>query len=152
MRLMGFRKKFFGTTLTRGDGSVKALQEEHKKAFGVPINDLGYPDMGNGRYAQLLPYTEWYEFNNAQRGHYNMVESSAPVLATLLAGGLIFPKTSAGLGLAYAIGMILFSLGYSGKQGANGRTLGAMLRSVSSLALTAISFGFALKAFGVINL
>ena len=149
---MGLRKNYFVSTLTRADGSVKALQEEHKKAYGVPINDLGYPDMGNGRYAQLLPYVEWYEFNNAQRGHYNMVESSAPVLATMLAGGLIFPKLSAVLGLSYGLGMLLFGLGYSGKQGANGRMLGAALRTVSSLALTAISVGFALKAFGLISI
>lgn len=46
-----------------------ALQfDEHKKATGsdsMPPN--GYPDMGSGRFAALLPYGAWLDFNNRQR-------------------------------------------------------------------------------------
>jgi hypothetical protein len=32
---------------------------------GTVYNKEGYPDMGSGRYALLLPYKDWYNFNNA---------------------------------------------------------------------------------------
>ncbi len=29
--------------------------------------------MGNGKYAQKLTYQQWYDFNSAQRAHYNFL-------------------------------------------------------------------------------
>jgi hypothetical protein len=55
---------------------VKELQEQHKKAFGTEVNNFGYPDMGHGRYFNLVPYDFWVKFNNYQRAHYNMIEQS----------------------------------------------------------------------------
>eukprot|EP01034_Spumella_vulgaris_P031779 gene31779-39260_t len=63
---MGFRKNFKSKEYLNKP-EVKALQEQHKKEFGTEINDHGYPDMGNGRYSQLLSYGQWVSFNNAQR-------------------------------------------------------------------------------------
>ncbi len=114
---------------------VQALREEHKKHFGGDINEDGYPDTGSGRYAQLLDYSDWVEFNNAQRGHMSMVEHSAPVLASLVLNGFFYPKTSAGMGLAFAIGRALYALGYQSKAGANGRTLGAMISGAAAVGL-----------------
>ena len=54
------------------------LLEEHKKATGedkLPSN--GYPDMGTGRYAQLLPYKQWLDFANAQRIHVRPLANCA---------------------------------------------------------------------------
>ena len=34
----------------------------------------GYPDMGNGLYADKLPYHHWYRLNLAMRVHQNFVE------------------------------------------------------------------------------
>ncbi len=45
--------------------------EEHLKAFGTEIPKAGYPDTGNGYYSKNLSYEEWFQFNNAQRAHYN---------------------------------------------------------------------------------
>jgi hypothetical protein len=132
---MGFRKKAFRNPDYLNKKEVLSLQEEHKKSFGTPMNDLGYPDMGNGRYSALLPYHEWVQFNNHQRAHYNMVESSAPVLALVIVGGLFYPIYCSLLGNMYALGMLLFSYGYSSKSGADGRLIGATLRTLSTLAL-----------------
>ena len=49
--------------------------EEHKKAFGEDIGKGGYPDHGSGRYTMKAGYKAWMEFNNAQRGHHNYLES-----------------------------------------------------------------------------
>ena len=34
----------------------------------------GYPDCGNGIYADKLSYEDWYKFNKKQRGHLNFLE------------------------------------------------------------------------------
>ena len=60
--------------------SYTQLLEEHKKATGeekLPSN--GYPDMGTGRYAQLLPYKQWLDFANAQRIHVRFHHCSLPL-------------------------------------------------------------------------
>ena len=50
------------------------LLEEHKKATGEErLPRGGYPDMGTGRFAALLPYDKWLAFANAQRAHYKCV-------------------------------------------------------------------------------
>jgi hypothetical protein len=33
-----------------------------------------WADMGSGRFSDKLSYAEWFEFNCAQRGHYNFIE------------------------------------------------------------------------------
>lgn len=45
---------------------AKKYDKEHKEAFGqdTEINRLGYPDMGNNRFADLLPYRDWIKMNN----------------------------------------------------------------------------------------
>ena len=40
------------------------FDEEHEKAFGTKASIGGYPDNGNGYFADRLPYGDWYTFNN----------------------------------------------------------------------------------------
>eukprot|EP00931_Biecheleriopsis_adriatica_P080759 TRINITY_DN54107_c0_g1_i1.p1 TRINITY_DN54107_c0_g1~~TRINITY_DN54107_c0_g1_i1.p1 ORF type:complete len:178 (+),score=39.11 TRINITY_DN54107_c0_g1_i1:59-592(+) len=142
--VMGLRKKFFTSKEFLAKPAVKAMAEEHKKAFQTEMNDLGYPDMGCGRYAQELEYAQWVEINNAQRAHYNMVESSGPVLACMLGAGLLYPKVCSALGFAYAAGRWMYAQGYKSSKGADGRVVGAILGALSSLGLfgTALIGGF----------
>mmetsp|Transcript_6018 Transcript_6018/g.6272 ORF Transcript_6018/g.6272 Transcript_6018/m.6272 type:complete len:183 (+) Transcript_6018:119-667(+) len=144
---MAYRKAFKSPEFLNKKKVIE-LQEEHKKSFGTPINDMGYPDMGNGRYSAELSYSQWVEFNNAQRAHYNMVESSGPVLAAMIVGGLFHPIACSILGNIYAIGMLIFSYGYKSKKGADGRMIGAALRTLSTLTLTGICFYNAAIASG----
>jgi hypothetical protein len=144
---MSARKKYFNSSFLQKP-KVIAMNEEHKKTFGAPISDMGYPDMGNGRYSNELSYSEWVHFNNLQRCHYNMVESSGPVLATMIIAGLFNPIWSSVLGFAYGIGMLIFSFGYS-KKGANGRMFGAVIRSLSSIGLTLLCLYYAICLFSV---
>jgi hypothetical protein len=46
-------------------------ESEYKKRADLTY---GLPDTGSGRYSKELSYKQWYEFNNAQRAHYNFVE------------------------------------------------------------------------------
>ena len=132
---MTARKKYFQNSSFTQNKNILSLNEEHKKSFGTLINKLGYPDMGNGRYSSQLSYSDWIQFNNYQRCHYNMVESSGPVLATMIVGGFFDPILCSLLGLCYGFGMLIFSFGYSSSKGADGRLVGATIRSASSVLL-----------------
>ena len=71
------RNTVFGKTFHEENKSKREytqLLEEHKKATGEDrLPRGGYPDMGAGRFAALLPYDKWLAFANAQRAHYKCV-------------------------------------------------------------------------------
>lgn len=162
---MGHRKYFKSEAFLK-QPEVQQMQEEHKKAFGTAISPQGYPDMGNGRYSQYMPYKEWVAFNNAQHSHYNMIEISAPseskldhscdtttrqcynaelmscllAFACLLGAGLYFPRTSAALGATFGLGRILYAIGYNTSKGAEGRLLGVIIAEVAVIGLFGASF------------
>ena len=51
------------------------FNDEHKFAYPEEKpEEGGYPDNGEGHYAQYLSYKEWVEFCNHQRVHWNFVE------------------------------------------------------------------------------
>lgn len=117
---------------------VKEMQEAHKKEVGGSMDAMGYPDMGNGRYSAQLSYGDWYRFNVAQRTHYNMIETSGPALATLLAGGLFYPITSAILGFTYGVGRIIYAHGYI-TGGPSGRLIGAVFADLAIFGLWGVA-------------
>lgn len=145
-RCMTIRKQVFNSSYFQ-KLNVISLNEEHKKLFGTSINSLGYPDMGNGRYSSELSYSDWILFNNSQRGHYNMIESSGSVYATMILAGLFQPNWSSLLGFSYGIGMLIFSFGYETKKGADGRLLGAIIRSLSLIGLISLCFYYGICLF-----
>ncbi len=53
------------------------------------------------------------EFNCAQRVHLNYLEAFPGVAINLLVGGLFYPKTLAGLGIAFMIGRAGYGRGYT---------------------------------------
>jgi glutathione S-transferase len=95
--------------------------------------------MGGGLYAHKLSYKQWYEFNSAQRAHYNFLEWIATTLILILVAGIYFPIPSASLGLAVFIGRLLYSIGYV-MGGPNGRFVGVLINDLSILALFVLSF------------
>ena len=125
---------YFKTEDFRNNPKIKAIQEEHKKTFGADINEFGYPDMGNGRYFEALPYDYWVKFNNYQRAHYNMIENSAYMFACALFNGIMFPKFSAGISVLHAVGRIVYAIGYTTKRGADGRLVGATIGTITQAA------------------
>jgi hypothetical protein len=53
---------------------MKTFNLTHSTSVGGDAPKGGYPDMGNGRYAENWKYSEWFIFNNYQRAHYNYLE------------------------------------------------------------------------------
>jgi len=90
-----------------------------------------YPDMYS---------TTSKEFNCIQRAHQNTMEGEGRFLTLLFIGGLQYPKISAGLGLVYLIGRIVYAKGYyTGEPDKRGR--GAFFHLAELLLLgNAISF------------
>lgn len=142
-------RKLFSSDEFKNKKEVRELQEEHKKAVGGEIDPQGYPDMGNGRYAQLLSYADWLTFNKAQRTHYSMVEVSGPVCASMVATGIYYPRTVALLGLSFTVGRIVYAIGYMSNP--KNRGLGAVIADLSFLGIWVASFVGGLSATGWIK-
>ena len=101
---------------------------EHERHYpegsGVALSKKGgFPDMGSGRYADKLSYKSWFEFNNAQRIHYNYLESVTSIVCWLLIAGMNYPKVAIAFGALYILGRIMYHIGYNTK-GPNGRIIG----------------------------
>ena len=97
----------------------------------------GYPDMGDGRYAEGLNYAEWFKFGNYQRAHYNYLEQLTPVIVWILICCAYKPLAAAILGYVYFIGRIFFAVGYW--KTANKRSLGALIIDLAYFGLFILS-------------
>ncbi|MCJ1257993.1 hypothetical protein MMC24_005821 [Lignoscripta atroalba] len=82
-----------------------------------------------------------YLFNCAQRAHANYLENQPQVLISLLIAGLKYPVLSAGLGVAWCVGRLMYAWGYSrkgkdgkGVEGGKGRLIGTW-SSIPAVAL-----------------
>ena len=54
---------------------MRDFDEIHKKEFGKDKSPrFGFPDCGNGYFAQSLSYKDWFNMNNGQRAQGNFLE------------------------------------------------------------------------------
>jgi glutathione S-transferase len=90
--------------------------------------------MGSGLYSQKLSYKQWFEFNAAQRAHYNFLEWIASTLIFIIIAGIYFPIPAAVLGLVIFIARIIYCVGYV-IGGPKGRSVGALLNDFAILGL-----------------
>lgn len=112
---------------------------EHEEFYpGGKIAGGGYPDMGNGRYSDKLTYKEWFEFNSAQRIHYNYLESIAAVIAWILIGGLYFAWITFGFACVYLVSRIIYHVRYQSK-GPDGRYIAVVLIYICHIAFIVLS-------------
>jgi glutathione S-transferase len=126
------------------------FSQEHESAFpGQTVPRSGYPDMGNGRFSQKLTYEQWFSFNNAQRSHYNYMESVTCVLCWLLIGGIGYNWYAVGAGSVYLVGRLLYTIGYISK-GPAGRVGGFVISMLASTMLFVLSIISPLRMAGVI--
>lgn len=95
--------------------------------------------MGSGRYSQKLTYKQWYEFNSAQRAHYNFLEWIASTLIMILIAGVYFPIASAALGLAVFLGRFIYAMGYL-FGGPRGRFIGVLINDLAFLGAFVLAF------------
>ena len=72
----------------------------------------GYPDHGNGLYADLLEYKDWFEFNLDQRVHKNFLENVTMFCFNAIVLGVWWPITALVLASIQFVGRIIYSVGY----------------------------------------
>ena len=85
-----------------------------------------------------MGYKEWYEFNNAQRAHYNFVEMAPSTFLWLLVAGLYYPCAASVLGALTGVFRLHYAWGYA-TNGPNGRRIGAIANDLFILALFVMS-------------
>jgi len=118
-----------------------ALKDFPKEA----INSEGYPEMGQGRLADLLDWNDWLRFNNAQRAHYNFLEVITFLVTLQLVTAVFFPKLAFFGGVAMIVGRQAFAMGYRSRKGARGRLIGAALTDIAILVMLVASI------YGIFN-
>ena len=117
---------------------------EHEKAFpGTSPATGGFPDCGDGRYSQKLPYKDWINFNNAMRVHMNFVEMLPAVLTILCLSGLFLPKITMYVAFINAGARIIYTAMYL-KGGSDSRVIGAVAGSLPLYLLALASFVIAI--------
>ena len=111
----------------------KNFGQVHRLEVGAALPGNGYPDHGNGRYSQLLPYKDWLDLNNAYRIYQNFGEKVGFIIPLTLLGGLSHPRYAAGLGLGYILSRLIYGVGYA--KHADKRYYGLTGISLTTLAL-----------------
>ncbi len=99
-----------------------------------PPVGTGYPDMGQGRFADALNIEDWVSFNNYQRAHLNYMELVTPIVVVQLVSGLFFPRISFLASIVVLVGRQLFGMGYR-STGSSGRLVGAITADVGMITL-----------------
>ena len=93
---------------------MQQFETEHQKAYtGESIPQDGYPDKGNNRFSEKLPYAQWYHFNNVIRTRYNFLEQLTPILVWTFINCLYQPLASAIICFVFFIGRIAYTAGYA---------------------------------------
>ena len=87
--------------------------QQHSEATKKQIKKGGYPDLGNGVYADKLSYLNWFNFNVQQRIHKNFLESVAQNVFNMLLLGLFSPYFGLTCGILACLGRVIYQLGYA---------------------------------------
>ena len=122
--VVGSRKRVFGADFMR------QFKYEHQAAFGASsrVAPLGFPDSGNGLFADKLPYRAWYDLNNNVRVHVNMLESLPTILVFVLVCGLYCPEATLIITAMNCVTRLIYVFMYS-KYGPDQRVIGAVAGS-----------------------
>ena len=128
----------------------KKYGESHREAFGedAKINKLGYPDMGNNLYADLLPYKDWITINNAQRMHEAGYEYTLVFLPNAFITALTLPKTAMWLTGIYAACRYNLINSYTGFRGYNAAVLHEELMRLDLIIVLGTAFYSSIKIMG----
>ena len=119
---------------------MNTFEKEHAEAFpGTSPATGGFPDCGEGRYAQKLPYKDWVKFNNAMRVHMNFVEQLPMMLSILVLSGLFLPKIAMYCGFILAGARAIYAIMYL-RSGSDARKLGAIAGSLPLYLLAIAAF------------
>lgn len=101
------RSKFFTKEFMKNH-----FGELHENNFRDLPPDQGYPDMGNGIFSNKLTYSQWFEFNCAQRCHYSAIEQMVIFVPVSLLICSYSNLAAAIVNVIWALGRVIFTWGY----------------------------------------
>jgi len=132
LRMKSFNKKFLSQFIP----DVKTmLNPSDTEAMALKKIEIGYPDVGCGRFSERLDHKDWVLFNASIRSGRNYLEFYWLYALNTIAAGLFLPKTAGILCLLIVFGRALFK---SEKIGYKQTGIIAMLRKVK---VTLIPYG-----------
>ena len=111
---------------------MSQFDKQHLEAFGQPAPKGGYPDSGNGFYANKLSYAHWYELNNWQRAQMNLLETIVPVSVMIGITAINQPFIACICAGVFFVGRVLYAFGYC-CGGPKGRLPGAIITDLALL-------------------
>ena len=111
--------------------------DEHQKNFKTDPPKGGYPDHGDGRFADDLSYADWYQFSLDQRSHKNFLEQLTINVFLLLVIGLVYPIAALVFAGIHFVFRIIYVIGY--RSGATNQKLGANARAYGGLVINPAS-------------
>ena len=126
---------------------VKAFNKEymqlnygdvHANELGVPIDPVGYPDPGSGKYTEAMSLKQWYELACGQRVVANYLGQIHLPLVTVPIAGLYSDIAAIALGAFYMITRIWFGVAYA-RKGPRARNVPVALMYLALLALIVLS-------------
>mmetsp|Transcript_80446 Transcript_80446/g.111460 ORF Transcript_80446/g.111460 Transcript_80446/m.111460 type:complete len:186 (+) Transcript_80446:24-581(+) len=120
---------------------MEQFKEEHEQAFpGTEPAVGGWPDAGEGRYGQKLPFADFVDFNTSMRVHKNQVELLPLVVCSILIAGFCFPLTTLILSIIEVIAKIAWIFAYR-KGGPNSRMIPGLIMFMTMAVITLLAFG-----------
>ena len=100
--------------------------------------EFGYPDHGSGRFADKLPYKDWFKFECGQRAQKNFLEHYSFICVLIAIAGTTYPLFTLISSAFCAAGRVVYGLGYISK-GPSGRNIGSRLYAVGLWTLKGMS-------------
>ena len=96
----------------------------------------GYPDQGNGIYADKLDFIDWFKFNSSQRVHQNFTEWLPIFLITCWLCSLVFPTIAYYFAFFFVLARLIYTIGYKLHPGS--RVVGSLMFILGSMVLLII--------------
>ena len=86
----------------------------------------GFPDSGEGMFADKLSYKQWFNLNNANRVYRNFIESYLNLVVIILVSGNVYPKATLAIAAVQCVARPIYSIMYY-ISGGDYRRCGALL-------------------------
>eukprot|EP00753_Platysulcus_tardus_P005437 PLAT13325.1.p2 GENE.PLAT13325.1~~PLAT13325.1.p2 ORF type:complete len:181 (+),score=90.29 PLAT13325.1:26-568(+) len=115
------------------------------------IDSLGYPDMGEGRYAAVLDHKTYMKFNFSVRAHYNFLEFFWVSVVVFLVLSVFQPLYARYAIILSIVGRAIYTGGYKW-YGPRGRLLGALLHEVASFGSLLAALYYVIPHTGIVEL
>ena len=122
--------------------------DQHYESFKRGVPDSGYPDMGEGRFAEKLSYKNWVLLATSQRIAYNYLEQIPPLVFCTMVAGIKYWILATIFAGAHFVGRLAYSIGYSSSP--RGRIFGSLLNFLSLIAQIVLAFVSCLKIVGAL--